>query len=345
MKLESHINLLGYELLGQNRIDGIRYTWRGIYSRNILESAAFIHHSKGKDTPICGYTTSVSMGCVLRTTGLACKFCRTGKVLPFSGILSTFDLAKQNILMVLFDMYCTDNHQIKDFQREFAYMGQGEPGYSYSQLRLAIKLTNCIMAKLGQQVYRHIIATCGVIEMIDAYIYDISSNFFDSRVTMHFSLHGMTKRNMIMPINIIYPYQSVIKRLNSIAEISGEKPCIGILLFKNFKPLNSKDSYSNLGPEIDYILNELDPTKFRLSFCEYNGASDIGYADTVQVDEYEKVLEKSRQKGFDAKLFSSFGKKEYAACGMLGGKPPVSIPGKKWIELEKYAEELIAEVI
>lgn len=192
------IRLVGYDALGVNGGEGIRYAWKYGISSYCVESAAFVQHTKGLRDNICGYTTSVSSGCILANMGLACKFCRTGTQLPFGGCLTSKEIAKQNVFMVLCDIHCSDHPDLAVSQREFAYMGQGEPGFSYGEIREAIQITNRVMDELGQTVFRHIIATSGVPQMIKAYTNDIKHNFFSSRTTMHFSLHGTTSRNYII---------------------------------------------------------------------------------------------------------------------------------------------------
>jgi hypothetical protein len=49
--------------------------------------------------------------------------------LPFSDMLSSYDIAKQNVFMVLADMNCSEHSELHQSPREFAYMGQGESGY------------------------------------------------------------------------------------------------------------------------------------------------------------------------------------------------------------------------
>ena len=78
-----------------------------------------------------------------------------------------------------------------------------------------------------------------------------------------------------MLINMSYPYKDCIAEINKVYEVTGEKPCVGILLFKDFTP-NGKDfSYTNTYQNIAKILAELNPQKCRISFCEYNGSKDI----------------------------------------------------------------------
>ena len=233
--MKTQIKLLGYDLLGDKGNEGIRYVWKNTEKTPLLESASFVNRTKGKSENISGYTSSVSMGCILKHLGYACRFCRTGAVLPYSGMLSAYDIAKENIMMVLIDMKKRSSISVDKNDREFAYMGQGEPGYSYTQLRQAIKLTDMVMDVLEQKVYRHIIATAGIPEMINAVCDDMERGYFASRVTMHFSLHATHERDEIMPINKIYPYQDIIKRLKKFSDLTDEKVCIGVLLFNEFK--------------------------------------------------------------------------------------------------------------
>ena len=165
------MDIVGYDILEDG---GLRYAWKDARFKKCIESAAFINRSRGKLEDICGYTTSVSSGCILRTQGNQCAFCRTGNVLPFGGLLTYKEIAKQNIFLWSYQIYIVkiiSNYIIR--KREFAYMGQGEPGYSYSQVRMAIELTNTVMRELNQQVYRHIFATCGIPEAVDNYMSDV----------------------------------------------------------------------------------------------------------------------------------------------------------------------------
>lgn len=338
------LKLQGYDYLGTNGEEGLRFAWKHPNIKEYVESAAFCSHSKSIADNVCGYTTSVSGGCVLDSMNLACRFCRTGTQLPFGKLLTAEEIAKQNVFMVLSDIYCNNNPELKNKEREFAYMGQGEPGYSYAQVRKAIQMTNVAMNKLEQKVFRHIVATSGVEPMIEEYIHDLKQGFYSSRTTFHFSLHMTQCRNELMPINIKYPYQHVLKQLEKIYPLTREKPCIGILLFNNFFPCGSLKSYTTSMESVKVILKELNPNLVRLSFCEFNDSPDLGEHEQFDARLSHEILAYAQKEGFTAKLFSSFGKKETTACGMLGGKEPSIMPSEKWIELEKKTEKIIAEV-
>lgn len=338
------ISIKGYDHLGKTKIEGIRYAWHSDRVVNLVESAAFKTRTKLGGEPICAYTTSVSAGCLLRSQGRPCVFCRTGKVLPFGGLLTYREIAKQNVFMVLSDMYYDDHPELAERPREFAYMGQGEPGYSYSQVRMAIELTNQVMSKLNQTVYRHIFATSGVPESIKALKDDIT-HYYTERVTLHLSLHAGDFRDRLMPINGIYPIQEVIAQANGLSKITGEKTCVGILLFWNYVSHDNGTPYSTTIETLAPLLDMLTPEEYRLSFCEFNPSPEIGKADVYPEKEAYKLLDYASKRHFEAKLFFSFGRDELTACGMLGGKTPEKDASVKWQELDSMAEQLINESI
>lgn len=337
------LEIAGYDLLGCDNVEGVRYAWKSNRYKKYIESAAFINKTKGKDENVCGYTTSVSSGCILRAQNIPCSFCRTGNLLPFGGFLTYKDIAKQNIFMVLTDMYCTEHPELANKEREFAYMGQGEPGFSYSQVRMAIELTNKVMHRLGQKVHRHIFATCGIPESIYNYKQDLK-NYYTERVTLHFSLHATNNRNFIMPIDEIYPFEESLNAMKDIVEITGEKPCIGIMLFNNFSPKAKSFEYTNSIENVMKIVEMLDPRKYRLSFCEYNSSDEISISDVYPNNTANQLLKMVQDKGFEAKLFLSFGHEKKAACGMLAGKEPEFQVSDKWVELNDLANKLILQV-
>lgn len=334
------INIKGYDLIGPNDPIGVRFVWGGNRFGTLVESASFNARTKLGGEPTSAYTTSVSAGCILRCQGCPCVFCRTGSVLPFGGLLTYKEIAKQNIFMVLVDMNCGRPTSLANQPREFAYMGQGEPGYSYSQVRMAIELTNRAMKELGQTVYRHIIATSGLPEVIESIKTDIH-HYYTERVTLHLSLHAAKQRSRLMPINEIYPLGDVIKHADALAAVSKEKLCVGIMLFWNFRCMGGTQAYSNTIENLMPLLDMLDPSFYRLSFCEYNAAPDIANAETYPEVEKQRLMHAVKNLHFEAKFFSSFGKKELAACGLLGGKLPDYKVPEEWCRFEVMAEELI----
>lgn len=318
---------VGYSHLGRSNSEGVRYVWRLNDKAPYIESAAFKTRAKIEiadiDKRVSAYTTSVSSGCALTAARMPCKFCRTGNTLRFSGPLSSHEIAMQNVFMVMADMERFSDDPGTGNLREFAYMGQGEPGFSYTQLRQAVSITDRAMESLGQKVFRHILATCGVVEMVDALIHDLENNFFNgTRVTFHYSLHATQRRSEVMPIEAIYSHKEIIKRLPRIQELTGEKPCVGVLLFKDYCNGEAPKHYSTNDDEIERIAALLNPEVCRISLCEFNQCDNVGTNDEVTPEEAARLVQKLEDRGFEVKLFASFGKRENTACGLLGGTAP-----------------------
>ena len=339
---ENRLSLIGYDLLGKGH-DGIRYAWKVCNYDEILESAAFIYKTKNQDGNVSGYTTSVGLGCILRHMGYACRFCRTGMLLPYRIHLTSEEIALQNVLMVLTDLNCDDHPELATKEREFAYMGQGEPGYSYPQVRRAIQITDQVMKSLGQKTYRHIFSTSGIGESIEAFADDLEKGQFSSRVTLHFSLHSLIDREKVMPIEKLYPYESLIPLMERISRAEGEKISLGYMLFDKFTPQNRKESICTKLEDVRKLCHIYNPEFFRFSLCEFNNSKELGEAGKYSSEGAHELLEYLKSEGYEAKLFYSYGQEKNTACGMLAGKKPDRPISEKWEKLETYAFELVRE--
>ncbi len=338
---------IGYSHLGQHNSDGIRYVWQIGEKTPYIESAAFKTRAKIPtaeiDNHIAAYTTSVSSGCALTAARVPCRFCRTGNTLRFSGPLSAEEIALQNVFMVMSDIDRSTAQPPINNLREFAYMGQGEPGFSYTQLRKAITITNTAMKALNQNVFRHIVATCGVVEMVDALLHDLETGYFDgTRVTFHYSLHATQRRQEVMPIEAIYSHKEIIKRLPRMQQLTNEKPCVGILMFKDYCNGNDTKHYYTNKEEIDRVAALLDPNVCRISLCEFNQCDNVGTNAEVTPEEADSLVKQLESKGFEVKLFASFGKQENTACGLLGGTAPEKTDDENMQERYDKACSLIA---
>jgi adenine C2-methylase RlmN of 23S rRNA A2503 and tRNA A37/class 3 adenylate cyclase len=325
----NRLKFAGYCFIGDRGSDGILYAWRfGNHGSYPVESATFNQRVRidpsAQDRTTSAYTTSVTAGCILGAMQNACRFCHTGK-LPFKGHLTPFEIALQNVFMVITDMTCENFEHVRTHAREFAYMGHGESGWSYPQLRQAILVTDIAMKTLRQTVTRHLISTCGVPEMLDCLRDDLKNKTFMSRVSVHFSLHSVSKRSMLMPVDFLYPHEQVIEKLSKIYDVTGEKPSIAIMMFDHYHPLPNKkksNEYTLTQVEFQNILGRLDPKKHRLNLCVPNISSAVGTDRRISNNASVELLKTAKDSGFDAKLFESFGKAENAACGMLRGRIP-----------------------
>ena len=347
----SRIRLTGYTLLGGRGIDGIKYIWK-TQEGPITESVAFNTRLKTadispQDKKISAYTTSVSFGCQLENMGMACLFCATGR-LKHNGILTAEEIALQNIFMAAYDANCPSWPEVRSNAREFAFMGHGEPGFCYPQVRRAIILTDMAMQKLKQNVHRYVIASCGISDMLEPLAADLRGGVFKNKVTLHFSLHAVNDlRTKLMPINRAYPYERFLSKTKEIFNITGDKIAIGILLFENFSP-TKKPSIHIPSVEIylDKILDQLDPTIHRVDLCDVNVNTAVSTQHEVSNEKARKLLARALARGFEAKLFSSFGTDKKSGCGMLSSSlAKIQTPGGTTMYNFEKAITLLRDVV
>lgn len=318
---EFPLKLQGYTLLSGRGTEGIKYYWKK--DEDIVESITFNKRLKTDETnvnidKVSAYTTSISIGCVLNANATQCKFCETGTI-GFKGYLTAEEIALQNIFMADYDSDCPSFRNVRDNRREFAYMGQGEPGHAYHLIRKSILLTDCAMEIINQKVERYIISTSGITGFIPLLINDIKNGVFKNKVTVHFSLNMIgNDRDLLMPINKDYDYSEFIKECRDLYECSNQdKIGVGILIFKDFVLSSDNSKKYTLTEEIlKSILDKLDSKIFKIDLCDYNQTS-LGEQIQVSNEYANKLLEVVKEKGFEGKLFSSFGTDKESGCGML----------------------------
>lgn len=310
--------LIGYSLIGGRGIDGIKYFWKK--GNNAVESIAFNQRVKDnpteEDLKISAYTCSVSNGCYLHALNKQCKFCETGNI-PYNGFLSAEEIALQNIFMAAYDADCPSFPEVRDHKREFAFMGQGEPGFMYQIIRESIILTDIAMEKINQPVYRYIISTCGVQGLIPSLIQDIKSGVFKNKVTIHYSLNAVGReRDFLMPVNYDYNYADFINDCKLLYAVTKEKISVGIILFNKFRTDKDESPFSINKENLSRILDSLDSDMFRIDLCDYNEIS-TGEQFEMRNEDANKLLKYIRERGFQAKMFSSYGRENSSGCGML----------------------------
>lgn len=317
-KLENPFSISGYTLLGALGCDGIKYYWEK--NGRVVESIALNQRLKYKvnqeDGTTSAYTISTSFGCQLSTTKQQCRFCETGSK-SFGGNLTAEDIALQCIFMAEYDCNCPSYPQVRGNAREFAFMGQGEPGYNYPAIKQAIIMNDYVMERLGQTVSRYVISTCGVSGFIPALIQDIKSEVFRNKVTIHLSLHDVDDaRNEIMPINRDNDYKEALEYCKALYSITKEKIGVGILMFDQYQSGEIK-SRTLTQDRLEKILSVLDNEIFRIDLCAVNKTSVGEQKHQLSNEIASNLCEIAKQKGFEVKLFASFGDSQQSGCGML----------------------------
>ena len=344
--VENPFTIVGYTLLGSLGCDGIKYYWKK--DDKYVESIAFNRRLRNlkikEDADISAYTISTSFGCVLSATEQQCRFCETG-TLKFGGHLRAEDIALQCIFMAEYDSNCPSYKQVRNNAREFAFMGQGEPGYCYPAIKRAIMYTDYVMDKLGQKVSRYVISTCGVTEFIQALTEDLKNSVFKNKITIHLSLHEIDeKRNELMPINNIYDYQEVIACCKKLYQVTNEKIGVGILMFDKYQTKDGK-SYTLTPKRLEEILSVLDNDVFRIDLCFVNNTDAGRQKHELSNEMADALFQVVLDKGFEGKIFTSFGDMQKSGCGMLySSMENKSEVGSTTIEHFNKAVQLLQEV-
>ena len=344
-KNDHSFSIDGYTLLGSLGSDGIKYYWK---KNNLcVESIAFNRRLKNaiseEDNTTSAYTISTSLGRQLSATNQQCRFCETGTK-SFGGNLSADDIALQCIFMAEYDSNCPSYPQVRTHKREFAFMGQGEPGYNYAAVKQAIIMTDYVMKKLGQIISRYVISTCGVSGLIPSLIQDIKSGIFQNKVTIHLSLHDIGKsRSEIMPISETEDYQEIIQYCKALYRVTGEKIGVGILMFDKYQCSGVKNR--TLTPEkLEEILSALDNNVFKIDLCTVNKTSAGQQKHQLSNEAADKLYGVATKRGFEVKLFTSFGDNQQSGCGMLSSSSiDIEQPGNTTIKHFNTAVDLLLE--
>lgn len=348
MKKEDMINypfkLKGYQLIGSLGCDGVKYVWEK-EGDILVESLAFNRRTRlqlsNVDAKTSAYTISCSSGCQLSTWDRQCIFCQTGaqRFAP----LTAEDLALQAIFMAEYDSNCPSYPDVRDHMREFAFMGQGEPGYCYDAVKRAILLTDFAMKQICQNISRYIISTCGIVDFLPSLIRDCTNGTFSNKVTLHFSLNAIDgDRDMIMPINQTFDYKDVISMCKKLYGATHNKIGVGILLLFDYKTVAGK--YISLDSnKLKAILGKLDPEAFKIDLCTVN-KTDLGGQRQLSNEDANNYLQIAKDMGFESKIFASFGDGEEMGCGMLKSSiVNLNEPGSNTISHYNRAVKLLNE--
>ena len=195
----------------------------------------------------------------------------------------------------------------------------------------------------GMKVSRYIISSCGITDFMPALIQDIKNNTFKNKVTVHFSLHAINEeRNALMPINLDNDYHEFIKYCEILYQVCGEKIGVGILMFNKYQTSDGK-KYTLTKKKLEEILNILDKDVFRIDLCAVNKTS-TGSQHQLSNEKALELLEVVQEKGYEGKLFTSFGDSEQSGCGMLTSSiNDMEEAGTRTIEQFNQSVELLKE--
>jgi adenine C2-methylase RlmN of 23S rRNA A2503 and tRNA A37/predicted MPP superfamily phosphohydrolase len=335
--LKMEFMLDGHTLLGERGKEGIKYYWKK--NGDLIESLAFNRRLyeinpdqklAKLDDEISAYTSSVSFGCILSSQNLQCRFCETG-ARQFKGFLTSEEIALQNIFMASYDSECPSFPEVRSHRREFAFMGQGEPGYNYPAIRRAIKLTDIAMSAIQQKIYRYVISTSGIYDFMYPMMTDIKNGYYSNPLSLHFSLHSTINRENFMPIEFQFGYKKFLELCAEFHKLTVDKYDIdnkigiGIMMFQDYVPIKRANE-AQIPPRsltkktLSEILSQLDKDVFKIDLVGLNRTSVVDSSKELSNEIAISLLNVAKNMGFTAKTFSSFGTDRNAGCGMLNSE-------------------------
>ena len=235
--------------------------------------------------------------CVSSQVGcnMGCKFCESGRRKRVRN-LETYEMVLQ-ILMIEKIINTRISHVV--------VMGIGEPFDNYDNL---IKFFKIINHPKGLAIgARHItVSTCGIIPKIEEF------SDFPLQINLAISLHAPNNeiRNMIMPINKVYPLEKLIPCLKEYFRKTNRRITFEYIMLKGIN--DSKENALELA-------NLVRGMNCYINLIPYNETNNIEYKRTnsIQIMEFYDILKKN---GISVTIRREFGGKISAACGQLRSK-------------------------
>lgn len=247
--------------------------------------AVLMRHDYGNS--IC---ISSQVGC-----NMGCKFCESGRRKKVRN-LKTSEMVLQ-IMQIEEELGERISHVV--------VMGIGEPFDNYDNLINMFKIINDPKGlAIGA---RHItVSTCGLIPKIKEF-----SNF-PLQINLAVSLHAPTDelRNMIMPINKVYPLDELIKALKEYIKKTNRRLTFEYILLEGVN-----DSTKNA----EELANLIKGMNAYVNLIPYNQTENIEFkrTSTIQIMRFYDILKKNK---INITIRKEFGSKISAACGQLRSK-------------------------
>ena len=251
---------------------------------NHIESV-LMRHDYGNS--IC---ISSQVGC-----NMGCRFCESGRLKKIRN-LTAGEMVEQ-ILKVEEDINERITHVV--------IMGIGEPFDNYDNFKRFVEIVNYQKGiNIGS---RHItVSTCGIIPKIREF------SEFPYQVNLAISLHAPNNeiRDMLMPINKVYPIQDLIKEIRNYIKVTNRRVTFEYILLSG---INDSESCAN---ELCDLVKGLN---CYINLIPYNETNNSGYKRSKK-DTISNFYDIIKKRKINVTIRREFGSNISAACGQLRSK-------------------------
>jgi len=266
--------------------DGTKKFLFKLYDNSTVESV-LIPMKDNKNT-IC---VSTQVGCKMN-----CKFCATGK-LGFVRNLQTWEIVYQ--VHHICQLIKKETNRVPNI----VFMGMGEPLDNYDNTLKSIEILNSEYG-LGISKRRITISTCGIVPALEKLKKDLP------HINLAISLNAPDnwKRNILMPINTIYPLEELIKSVKDFPLPRRKRLTFEYVMIKDFN--DTKEDIKNL-------VKLLGSIKCKLNLIPLNRhlySENLHPSDEETIESFAQSL---RNKKMFVTVRRSKGESINAACGML----------------------------
>ena len=251
---------------------------------NHIESV-LMRHDYGNS--IC---ISSQVGC-----NMGCRFCESGRLKKVRN-LTAGEMVEQ-ILKVEEDIDSRITHVV--------IMGIGEPFDNYDNFKRFVEIVNYQKGiNIGS---RHItVSTCGIIPKIREF------SEFPYQVNLAISLHAPNNeiRDMLMPINKVYPIQDLIKEIRNYIKVTNRRVTFEYILLSG---INDSSECAN---ELCDLVKGLN---CYINLIPYNETNNSGYKRSKK-DTISNFYDIIKKRKINVTIRREFGSNISAACGQLRSK-------------------------
>ena len=230
---------------------------------------------------------STEVGC-----NMGCRFCESGRLKKIRN-LETHEMVLQ-ILAIESNLNIRISHVV--------LMGIGEPFDNYDNVMDFIAILN---SGKGIDIgARHItVSTCGIIPKIEAFMEN------GLQVNLAISLHAPNNilRNQLMPINKVYPIESLIETLKKYIQKTNRRVTFEYILLENV------NDTSACALELSKLLKGMN---CYVNLIPYNETSHMEFKKSSKenIMQFFDILKKNQ---INVTIRREFGKEVMAACGQL----------------------------